>query len=157
MAWNLKGKIAKCSHREYGYAAVKIKKVHEGDSPVDALFRGLGEEMQASLKCDFMSQFGINGRLLGSNFRRYRYGCRTGISCPKSPLVSMLSDIQTLRHLLQLRTIPSHSTESNFIRRLLTPREERKSSEGLFWIYVVAKTFGLWCVWGFSTPEVFGH
>ncbi|KAL0574175.1 GMP synthase (glutamine-hydrolyzing) [Marasmius crinis-equi] len=46
MAWNLKGKIAKCSHREYGYASVRINKVNDGDTPVDALFRGLGEEMQ---------------------------------------------------------------------------------------------------------------
>uniref|UniRef100_A0A0W0G4W9 GMP synthase [glutamine-hydrolyzing] n=1 Tax=Moniliophthora roreri TaxID=221103 RepID=A0A0W0G4W9_MONRR len=46
MAWNLKGKVAKCEHREYGYASVKINKINEGDSPVDALLKGLGEEMQ---------------------------------------------------------------------------------------------------------------
>ncbi|KAK7472575.1 GMP synthase (glutamine-hydrolyzing) [Stygiomarasmius scandens] len=46
MAWNLKGKVAKCDHREYGFAKVKISKIHEGDSPVDALFQGLGDEMQ---------------------------------------------------------------------------------------------------------------
>ncbi|THV05030.1 GMP synthase [Dendrothele bispora CBS 962.96] len=46
MAWNLKGKVAKCDHREYGFANVKISKIHEGDSPVDALFQGLGDEMQ---------------------------------------------------------------------------------------------------------------
>jgi GMP synthase (glutamine-hydrolysing) len=46
MAWNLKGKVAKCEHREYGYASVKIKKINGGDSSVDALFKGLGDEMQ---------------------------------------------------------------------------------------------------------------
>lgn len=49
MAWALKGKVEKCDHREYGFAQLQINKIHEGDSPVDALFQGLGEEMQVSL------------------------------------------------------------------------------------------------------------
>ncbi|KAE9392382.1 GMP synthase [Gymnopus androsaceus JB14] len=46
MAWVMKGKVEKCDHREYGFAQLQISKIHEGDSPVDALFQGLGEEMQ---------------------------------------------------------------------------------------------------------------
>lgn len=42
MAWNLKGKVAKCDHREYGFAQLSVGK---GES-VDKLFEGLGEEMQ---------------------------------------------------------------------------------------------------------------
>ncbi|KAJ3902419.1 GMP synthase [Lentinula edodes] len=46
MAWALKGKVERSDHREYGFAQLQINKIHEGDSPVDALFQGLGEEMQ---------------------------------------------------------------------------------------------------------------
>ncbi|KAJ3740449.1 hypothetical protein DFH05DRAFT_405423 [Lentinula detonsa] len=46
MAWALKGKVERSDHREYGFAQLQINKIHDGDSPVDALFRGLGEEMQ---------------------------------------------------------------------------------------------------------------
>ncbi|KAI0707262.1 GMP synthase [Earliella scabrosa] len=46
MAWNMKGKVAKCEHREYGFAQVQISKVGGDNSGVDALFDGLGEELQ---------------------------------------------------------------------------------------------------------------
>lgn len=46
IAWNLKGKVAKCDHREYGFAQVKISKLGDENSTVDALFQGLGDEMQ---------------------------------------------------------------------------------------------------------------
>ncbi|KAJ8518671.1 hypothetical protein ONZ45_g4281 [Pleurotus djamor] len=46
MAWNLKGKVTKCDHREYGYASIQISKIGDSGSSVDALFDGLGEEMQ---------------------------------------------------------------------------------------------------------------
>ncbi|KAL0953087.1 hypothetical protein HGRIS_004360 [Hohenbuehelia grisea] len=46
MAWNLKGKVDKCDHREYGFAQVQISKVENGHSAVNALFEGLGDEMQ---------------------------------------------------------------------------------------------------------------
>lgn len=42
MAWNMKGKVAKCDHREYGFATLEVGK---GKS-VDKLFESLGEEMQ---------------------------------------------------------------------------------------------------------------
>ncbi|PAV16354.1 GMP synthase [Pyrrhoderma noxium] len=42
MAWNMKGKVAKCDHREYGFAQLQLGK---GDN-VDKLFEALGEEMQ---------------------------------------------------------------------------------------------------------------
>lgn len=48
MAWNMKGKVAKCDHREYGFAQLQVKKIgKEGESSsVDALFESLGDEMQ---------------------------------------------------------------------------------------------------------------
>lgn len=45
IAWNLGGKVEKCDHREYGFAQIQISKIN-GNSSVDALFEGLGEEMQ---------------------------------------------------------------------------------------------------------------
>ncbi|KAK7690437.1 GMP synthase (glutamine-hydrolyzing) [Cerrena zonata] len=46
MAWNLGGKVTKCDHREYGFAQLGISKIGSGNTSVDALFEGLGEEMQ---------------------------------------------------------------------------------------------------------------
>ena len=45
MAWNMKGKVAKCEHREYGFAQVQISKIG-GENGADALFKGLGEDLQ---------------------------------------------------------------------------------------------------------------
>lgn len=48
IAWNLKGQVTQCDHREYGYAAIQISRFGNGNdnSTVDALFDGLGDEMQ---------------------------------------------------------------------------------------------------------------
>ena len=46
IAWNLGGTVAKCSHREYGFARVQINKFGSDRSSVDALFEGLGDEME---------------------------------------------------------------------------------------------------------------
>lgn len=44
IAWNLKGQVAKCDHREYGHATVHISRFGQGSA--DALFEHLGDEMQ---------------------------------------------------------------------------------------------------------------
>jgi GMP synthase-like glutamine amidotransferase len=50
IAWNLGGTVAKCDHREYGSARVQINKFGTGGtSSVDALFEGLGDEMEVRL------------------------------------------------------------------------------------------------------------
>ena len=46
MAWNMKGKVAKCDHREYGFAQVQISKIGGENKGVDALFQDLGDELQ---------------------------------------------------------------------------------------------------------------
>ena len=46
IAWNLGGTVAKCSHREYGFARVQINKFGSDRSSVDALFEGMGDEME---------------------------------------------------------------------------------------------------------------
>jgi GMP synthase (glutamine-hydrolysing) len=45
------GKIDKCDHREYGFAEVKMNKIG-GEGNVDALFEGLGDEMQVASDSD---------------------------------------------------------------------------------------------------------
>ena len=42
----MNGKVAKCDHREYGFAHVKISKIGGDNKSVDALFEGLGDELQ---------------------------------------------------------------------------------------------------------------
>jgi len=46
IAWNLGGTVAKCDHREYGSARVQVNKFGSERSSVDALFEGLGDEME---------------------------------------------------------------------------------------------------------------
>ncbi|KAI6130126.1 hypothetical protein EV401DRAFT_613072 [Pisolithus croceorrhizus] len=48
IAWNLKGQVTRCDNREYGYASIYISRFGNGNdnSTVDALFDGLGDEMQ---------------------------------------------------------------------------------------------------------------
>ncbi|TFK65108.1 GMP synthase [Pluteus cervinus] len=45
LAWNLGGKVDKSDHREYGFAQVQISKLGDNGT-VDALFKGIGDEMQ---------------------------------------------------------------------------------------------------------------
>lgn len=40
------GKVTQCDHREYGFAQLRVSEVGSSSSSVDALFEGLGEEMQ---------------------------------------------------------------------------------------------------------------
>ncbi|KAF8145744.1 GMP synthase [Mycena galopus ATCC 62051] len=46
IAWQMKGTVEKCDHREYGFAQIKMAKVGGENASVDALFEGLGDEMQ---------------------------------------------------------------------------------------------------------------
>ena len=61
MALNQKGTVAKCDHREYGFAQIQISKIN-GNASVDALFEGLGDDMQVrSLYVDplYMCIYGV--------------------------------------------------------------------------------------------------
>jgi GMP synthase (glutamine-hydrolysing) len=49
MAWQMKGTVAKCDHREYGFASVEVVRVGGKNGSVDALFQGLGESMDVRL------------------------------------------------------------------------------------------------------------
>jgi hypothetical protein len=54
IAWNLGGTVAKCSHREYGFARVQVNKFGSDRSSVDALFEGLGDEMEVRHELFFL-------------------------------------------------------------------------------------------------------
>ena len=43
MAWHLKGKVAECNRREYGYAKIQVNKIGNG---ADVLFEQLGDELE---------------------------------------------------------------------------------------------------------------
>jgi GMP synthase (glutamine-hydrolysing) len=45
MAINQNGTVAQCDHREYGFAQIQVSKIN-GNASVDALFEGLGDDMQ---------------------------------------------------------------------------------------------------------------
>lgn len=49
MAWHMKGEVAKCDHREYGFARVEVVKVGGESGAVDALFEGLGDGLDVCL------------------------------------------------------------------------------------------------------------
>ena len=55
MAWTMGGTVSKCDHREYGFAQLEVVKFEsEGQSSskvVDALFEGLGDDMQVRANC----------------------------------------------------------------------------------------------------------
>ncbi|KAI0067321.1 GMP synthase [Artomyces pyxidatus] len=66
MAWKLGGKVAKCDHREYGFAQVEISKVEDGASSVNALFEGLGEDLQVWMSHgDQLSELPPNFHVIG--------------------------------------------------------------------------------------------
>ncbi|KAG6832743.1 GMP synthase (glutamine-hydrolyzing) [Tephrocybe sp. NHM501043] len=46
IAWTMKGEVSPCKHREYGFAQITMKKSENDNSTVDALFEGMGDEMQ---------------------------------------------------------------------------------------------------------------
>jgi GMP synthase (glutamine-hydrolysing) len=54
MAINHKGAVAQCSHREYGFAQIQISKIN-GNVSTDALFEGLGDDMQAQSSSPLLS------------------------------------------------------------------------------------------------------
>ncbi|KAI9000438.1 GMP synthase [Trametes punicea] len=66
MAWNMKGKVAKCEHREYGFAQVQISKIGGESNAADALFQGLGDELQVWMSHgDQLSELPPNFHVIG--------------------------------------------------------------------------------------------
>jgi GMP synthase (glutamine-hydrolysing) len=54
MALSHKGAVAQCSHREYGFAQIQISKIN-GNVSTDALFEGLGDDMQVHSSSHLLS------------------------------------------------------------------------------------------------------
>ncbi|KAF9647026.1 GMP synthase [Thelephora ganbajun] len=63
MAWQLKGKVAKCERREYGFAQIHVKKI---GSDADVLFEGLGGELEVWMSHgDQLSEIPADFRVIG--------------------------------------------------------------------------------------------
>ncbi|KAF9778903.1 GMP synthase [Thelephora terrestris] len=63
MAWQLKGKVAECDHREYGFAQIHVEKIGNG---ADILFEGLGEELEVWMSHgDQLSQIPADFHVIG--------------------------------------------------------------------------------------------
>ncbi|TBU38211.1 hypothetical protein BD309DRAFT_994597 [Dichomitus squalens] len=65
MAWKKKGMVAKCEHREYGFAQVQTCKIGGENNGVDALLKDLGEDLQVRLGDqlhELLERFHIIGR-----------------------------------------------------------------------------------------------
>ncbi|KAI0684445.1 GMP synthase [Cytidiella melzeri] len=67
MAWNMRGKVSKCDHREYGFAQLHVRKFETAGSSADALFEGLGDEMQVWMSHgDQLSEMPADFHVIGS-------------------------------------------------------------------------------------------
>lgn len=108
IAWNLNGEVTKCDHREYGFAKVQINKLGDGSS-VDALFEGLGDEMQVC--------YVVSSPHSRSMTNCARSGCPMEISYQSLLQIFMSSGTQTRRLMPHWHTIPSLCMEYNSIRR----------------------------------------
>jgi hypothetical protein len=137
MAWNLGGEVAKCDHREYGFAQVQISKLGN-TSGVDALFDGLGDEMQVRLLVFILSN--------AKGLRCTRSGCRTATSFRVSRR-NFTSLVKQRVHRMPLSHITRNlSMASNFILRLRIHREERRLLVDSYSTLSAAKLTGPWYV-----------
>ena len=137
MAWQLKGKVANCDHREYGFAQIHVNKIGNG---ADVLFEGLGDEFEASGNVNALES------RINSPLDFYRSGCPMGTNFPKSPLISTSSGIPPLHPSHPSLTTISHGTVSSSTPRLPTPHEGEKSSESSFSTSVTVLHTGQWSV-----------
>jgi len=139
MAWQLKGKVAICDHREYGFAQIHVKKIGNG---ADVLFEGLGEEFEVGCKVEALES------RINSPLDIYRSGCPTGTNSPKSLPTSTSSGIPPLPHSHPSPTTTNRGMASSSTPRSLTPHEGEKSSESSFSTSVTVLHAGQWSVTG---------
>jgi hypothetical protein len=83
----MKGKVSKCDHREYGFAQLQVRKLGATGGSVDALFEGLGDEMQVTSHCECSFVWRSQTWLL------HRYGCHTEINSLKCQRISISLDL----------------------------------------------------------------
>ena len=145
MAWQLKGKIAECKHREYGFAHIHAEKSGNG---VDALFGGLGDEFEVRRKV-----VTAHGQM-GSPWSFSRSGCHMEINSLKSLPVSTSLGVPPMPRSQPSPTMTSHGTVFSSIRKSPTLHADERSLESLFLTFVVARRTGQWSVT--SIPECGG-
>lgn len=77
IAWNHGKDVSAGDKKEYGHAVLKITKHANAAPHVDALFDGLGKEMEV---CSLVTSF----RLVPEANELFRYGCLTGTNSDAS-------------------------------------------------------------------------
>ena len=137
MAWQLKGEIAKCDHREYGFAQILVKKIGNG---ADVLFEGLGDELE------------VRGKVVTPPSdihlpRKFsRSGCPMGINSLESLPTSTSSAIPPPPLSQPSPTTTSHGMVSSSTPRSPTLHAGEKSSESSFSISATVLPTGPWLV-----------
>jgi len=137
MAWQLKGKIARCEHREYGFAQIHVKKVGNG---ADALFEGLGDELEVRGKVVTLRSHN------DSPWKFSRSGCPMGINSPKFLQTSTSSGIPLPPPSQPSSTTISHGMVFSSTPRSPTPHAGERSSESLFSTSATVLSTGPWSV-----------
>ena len=139
MAWTMGGRVARCDHREYGFAQVQLSKIGGDNASVDALFEGLGDEMQVRLSPSRLYPLPQTRRA------RLRYGCPTATSSPRSPPISTSSAARRTRPSPPLPTTPNHSMASSSTPKSRTRPAGRKWSADSCSASAAANQTGPWC------------
>ena len=137
MAWQLKGKVANCDHREYGFAQIHVNKVGNG---ANVLFEGLGDEFEVSGRVEAPESH------VDSPLKFCRSGCPMGTNSPKSLPTSTSSGIPPLPPSHPSPTTISHGMVFSFTPRSRTPHEGEKSLESSFSTSATVLQTGQWSV-----------
>lgn len=113
LAWTFKGKVDKSSHREYGFAQLKVIKLGSGFETADALFDGLDSEMQVEhSNIIFILTFADACP---------RSGCPIAISFPACLPISISLQPPTPPHMPPLPILASPFMASNSILKSRIP------------------------------------
>jgi hypothetical protein len=137
MAWQLKGKVAKCERREYGFAQIQVEKSKGG---ADALFGGLGDELEVRGG----SYNAAHSDKLTCKFSRS--GCPMGINFPKSLPTSMSLGTPPTPPSPLSPTMTNRGTVFSSTPKSLTLHAVEKSSESSFLAPAAVRLTGQWSV-----------
>ena len=135
MAWQLKGKVAKCEHREYGFAQIQVKRTGNGG---DVLFEGLGDEFEVREKV-VAPQSDVD--LL---WKVCRSGCLTEINSRKFLRTFTSSGIHLVLHSQPSPITTSPGMASSSTQRLPILHAGEKSLESSFLTSATVLRIGPW-------------
>ena len=139
MAWQLKGKVAQCNRREYGFAKIHVEKIGNG---ADALFEGLGDELEVRVEDRTTARSYWLTFKLPVNF--CRSGCPMEINSQKFLSTSTLLGIPPMPLSQPSPTTANRGTVFNSIPKSPTLHADEKLSESLFLVSAAVRHTGQW-------------